>query len=362
MDKKWTSDGLKRQEVKALEELLKALYAQHNTFRELTNHWDGEKAVETLGPALWSPFGVSTRPDLKERIDAIYAECQGKVTRENYRAISTKLTETLTWAKANIPTIDQRRPVEEIKEQWEKARAREAEAKAKQEEFDRTSTVIPAGKRGVIMQICFDNSDAMTDYFDRHHSLETYLLAIISDGREDERGLRNVIDRIPALKAIPFEWHTEKYSMGHGNYLESKTCPETRKHPYEDYEVNCHYEIRYLKTYGKDKKSLAHPEWYQGDLSVSFSSASNNGEPVSEMTIRKNVKMDGIEIVFPTKPERNVIDTLKGYGFRWSQRQGLWYRRYSEGILNNLKEAFPMAKAEGFEHTLNIKETTISMD
>ncbi len=348
---KWTSEGLKKQEVKALDSFLKELSAQHNTFRQLTNRWDGEKTVDSLGAAVWSLFGSNVRPDLKEKVDAIYNECQGKITRDNYAAIVQKLTDTLTWAKSTIPTKDERRPAEELKENWEKARAREAEMKAKQEEFDRTATTIPAGKRGVILQICFDNSDAMTDYFDRHHSLETYLLAIISDGREDERGLRNVIDRIPALKAVSFEWHTEKYSMGHGNYLESKTCPETRKHPYKDHQVNCHYEVRYQPTYrGKDGKAIAHPEWYQGDLSAAFSMASGgNGGPVAEMTIRKNVEMNGIEIVFPAKPERDVIDTIKGYGFRWSQRQGLWWKRYSESLLRSLKNTFPMAKVEGFD-------------
>ena len=354
---KWMSDGLKRQEVKALDALLRELSAQLNTFKQLTNHWDGEKAVDNLGGAVWSLFGGNVRKDLKEKMDAIYEECAGKITRDNYAALSTKLTETLAWAKANIPIKDERRPAEELKEQWENARAREAETKAKQEEFERTATTIPAGKRGVILQICFDNSDAMTDYFDRHYCLETYLLAVISDGREDERGLRNVIDRIPALKAISFEWHTEKYSMGHGNYLESKTCPETRKHPHKDHQVNCHYEVRYMPTYrGKDGKATAHPEYYQGDLSAAFSMASSsggNGGPVSEMTIRKNAAMNGIEIIFPAKPERNVIDTLKGYGFRWSQRQRLWWKRYSDSLLSSLKTTFPMAKVEGFDHDLN---------
>ena len=163
---------------------------------------------------------------------------------------------------------------------------------------------------------------------------------------------------LPAvLKAISFEWHTEKYSMGHGNYLESKTCPETRKHPHKDHQVNCHYEVRYMPTYrSKDGKATAHPEYYQGDLSAAFSMASSsggNGGPVSEMTIRKNAAMNGIEILFPAKPERNVIDTLKSYGFRWSQRQGLWWKRYSDSLLSSLKTTFPMAKVEGFDHDLN---------
>jgi hypothetical protein len=346
---KWTSEGLKRKEVKLLDSVLKDLSSQHNTFKQLTNHWDGEKAVESLAGAVWSLFGGNVRQDLKEKVDAIYAECNGAITPANYSVIFTKLTETLTWAKENIPIKDERRPAEELKANWEKSRAREGEARQSQAEFEKNATVIPAGKRGVSLEVCFDNSDAMTDYFDRHHTLETRLLAIIPDGREDERGLRNVIDRIPALKAVSFEWHTEKYSMGHGNYLESKTCPETRKHPYQDHQINCHYEIRYLKTYGKDGKAIAHPEWYQGDLGASVSMASGSAGSVTEVTIRKNAAMNGIEILFPAKPDRSVIETIKGYGFRWSQRQGLWWKRYSASLLESIKTTFPTATVEGFD-------------
>lgn len=57
------------------------------------------------------------------------------------------------------------------------------------------------------------------------------------------------------------------------------------------------------------------------------------------VTIRKNEERDGIEVLFPTKPEQGIIDKLKGLGFRWSKFQGLWWRRYDENIFQELQKA-----------------------
>ena len=48
------------------------------------------------------------------------------------------------------------------------------------------------------------------------------------------------------------------------------------------------------------------------------------------VVIRHNQAHDGIEVTFASKPALEVRDALKALGFRWSQRQGLWYTRYAE--------------------------------
>jgi len=49
---------------------------------------------------------------------------------------------------------------------------------------------------------------------------------------------------------------------------------------------------------------------------------------VEGVTIRHNEVKNGIEVVFPAKPDQEIRDALKRLGFRWSRRQGLWYVRY----------------------------------
>jgi hypothetical protein len=51
------------------------------------------------------------------------------------------------------------------------------------------------------------------------------------------------------------------------------------------------------------------------------------------ITVRRNIAQDGVEVAFPAKPAQSVIDTLKSHGFRWSFKNHVWYKRYSESVL-----------------------------
>lgn len=46
-----------------------------------------------------------------------------------------------------------------------------------------------------------------------------------------------------------------------------------------------------------------------------------------------NDKLNGVEIYFDSKPEESVRSEMKSAGFRWSQRQGMWYAKQSETTL-----------------------------
>lgn len=68
--------------------------------------------------------------------------------------------------------------------------------------------------------------------------------------------------------------------------------------------------------------------------------------------VRYNVEHDGVEVSFPSKPERAMIDNLKGSQFRWSHRSKVWYHRFSEyhwrvahEIIGVPVAAFPKHKA-----------------
>lgn len=60
---------------------------------------------------------------------------------------------------------------------------------------------------------------------------------------------------------------------------------------------------------------------------------------VDGIEIRKNEEKNGIEIIFPCKPDSAIIETLKSMGFRWSNYQGLWYNKFSESLFNQVKAA-----------------------
>ena len=44
-------------------------------------------------------------------------------------------------------------------------------------------------------------------------------------------------------------------------------------------------------------------------------------------TLLINKKLNGIEVVFESKPAQAVIDSLKANGFRWHKVKKLWYAK-----------------------------------
>lgn len=52
-------------------------------------------------------------------------------------------------------------------------------------------------------------------------------------------------------------------------------------------------------------------------------------ESNEDITVRMNSERNGVEILFNSKPDRSVIDSLKSNGFRWSPRGKLWYAKQS---------------------------------
>ena len=117
--------------------------------------------------------------------------------------------------------------------------------------------------------------------------------------------------------------------MGHGNYLESEVFGTEKQNAYDGRtEVNVWYEIQFNSC---AKSMLAYKD-YPG-----INVATAEPAKVGEATIRKNEEHNGIEVVFPAKPESSVLEALKKLGFRWSRPQGLWYARYSEELLKQVK-------------------------
>jgi hypothetical protein len=46
-------------------------------------------------------------------------------------------------------------------------------------------------------------------------------------------------------------------------------------------------------------------------------------------TVRHNPELNGVEIIFPTRPDAGTLSSLKDSHFRWSQRTKLWYAKFT---------------------------------
>jgi hypothetical protein len=112
----------------------------------------------------------------------------------------------------------------------------------------------------------------------------------------------------------------------------------TEKHDAYDgrTEVNVWYEIR-MNSYAKSMLAYKDYPGTQPMTSAPVQIGEKVDQKVDSVTIRRNEERNGIEVVFPAKPEASVLEALKRLGFRWSRPQGLWYARYSEELLKQVK-------------------------
>lgn len=241
----------------------------------------------------------------------------------------------------NLRVVDKRRTQAEVVEADAQYKRNEDERKAKNAAFvaefckstERIS--IPSGMMAVTLQVCFDDSHSMSDYFHPHASIGTeMLLAIVPKQAKKEAIARKAMAAYPELAKLNWEWNVENYSMGHGNYLESAGVGEMNlleKRGHKAYDgretVVYHYEI----TFDTYNKSILPFRGY-GEQQAEEKPApviESNGKPQMRLNDEKN----GVEILFAAKPEQSTLNSLKCNGFRWSPANRLWYARQNEATL-----------------------------
>jgi hypothetical protein len=300
--------------------------------REITGVVGGKEDTTVL----MTPFTVNKIADeqgYKQDLEAFVKELPAVITTENASPIIQRAREI--WRK-HMPVVDRRRTPEEVTIANAEAIAMQHQRELEQEAW-RTQwckpggpVAIPQGGMAVYLEITFNNSDPMTDYFEFHAQIgEDMLLAIVLKQAQREALARRVLGQYPELCKLGWKWHTENYSMGHGNYLLSDSFGVEKHNAYDGREeVAVCYEVRF-DTYSP--AMLAYKD-YPGIQGAAAESAE-----VGEVTIRRNEELNGIEVVFPTKPDAAVLKALKALGFRWSRPQGLWYGRYSETLMKQVE-------------------------
>ena len=304
----FTSEDLGKIQVNKVKKALGGLSMEGKGFIEKTNRLDENGEVQENESTLYDLFGKRSKAYSRE-FERLFTLFDGKVSRDNLTEFLEEVGKSRAAIKLERPIRDNRKPKEELEERANKFKAVQEEQRQRQEEFDRQSIEIPAGKIGVCLDVCFDDSDIMTDYFHRHSLVERRLLAIVRKQSETERLARKILEQVPDLKDLEFDWHTEKYSMGHGNYLEAIRSHETRDSKAYDgrEEVNCFYEVTF--TYSSSSaREIPHSKYFLGDLTevATKTIGKSNGK-----TIRENTEKNGVEIIFNSRPDDEVLSLLK---------------------------------------------------
>jgi hypothetical protein len=334
----------KKEDFDAIAEELKRPLVLSHYFRQLYGVI-GEKEQSS---DLWSPFTQHPLTDEEGYKTALKAYLDSLpdfqiLTRETAMPFIQQARDI---CKKHMPIEDKRETKEQVLQRKVDVVVIEHERELKIQAWRQKwclpePVAIPEGMMAAYLQIYFNDSNTMVDYFNAHCPIgESMLLAIVPKQAEKQALARHVLESYPELAKLTWEWHTENYSMGHGNYLESEAFGTEKQHAYDGREeVNVWYEIQF-NPYAKDAV-LAYKDYpgTQPGAATPVRSGEKVAQRVDSVTIRRNEEHNGIEVVFPAKPEASVIRTLKSLGFRWSPRGELWYTRFSENLMQRVKQA-----------------------
>jgi len=328
---KWQNSDAGPIQVKRFNEAWGKLSWENRTFVQLSGIVGGEEHRMVMTELC----GREQRPDVaaaEERIGTLYA---WTVTRANASQIIESIAAELKELEKTRPVRDERQTQNVIdenrkaKEEQEKARTRKLELFRQTYGNGQKVTAQP-GEMIVTAQICFDNSDVMTDYFDRHATLsQEFALAVVKKQAQTERLARQALAGVVTggvLAGESFTWNTENYSMGHGNYLEGKgfELPEELKNLRRDV-TRGHWEVTFRRAYSSPVEM---------DAMKGYGSSVPVTDPapiaVDGITITENNEKDGLEIRFSVKPSVNVLESLKAHGWRWSRFSSCWYARRTD--------------------------------
>lgn len=234
------------------------------------------------------------------------------------------------------------------------------------------TVTVPEGMMPITISLKFDNSDSMTDYFDRHAQLgPDFLLGYVPKQAQTQSVVRRLLERYPEFAKIGqttdaagkivdgFHWKTENYSMGHGNYLDGSSfeLPADLQGLQKRYGggkvTNARWQVEFNSTgrFGTDKYLPL--KGYPGVNAGLTATKSNHAEGVmagAAATVTLNAALNGVEIRFPGKPDASVISSLKANGFRWAFRGKCWYKRQSPAAIafaNGLAGVVPATPANG---------------
>jgi hypothetical protein len=190
VEKRLINAKAKKADVRRLKDALHHITRIDLYFRELT----GVIGENEHSAIIFTPFGGSRgkivnveayKKDLDEFLNALpdpVTDIDGTIKRAN------------EIFERHLPVVDSRR----TKEVDERAKATAAQFLADLEEkrltwvdehcYSRTKVSIKEDMMAVYLEITYDNSDSMTDYFDKHHQHgDDMLLAIVKKQAQTER-------------------------------------------------------------------------------------------------------------------------------------------------------------------------------
>ena len=330
----WKNLNAGKIQVKRFNDAFRKLNSEHNTRVELY----GITGVDEHSSCMIEICGRNVRPEVAAAQDRIGQLFNFTLTSKNAADVVTEIEAAIPALVASRPVDDNRRtPDQDAAQKAEFAENQRKQAddeKQKRQVFDSLygsgqALTIPAGSVVVTASLKYDNSDLMSDYFDTHATLSPdYVLLIARKQAETESLARQAVSLFEILRGHEFSWHTEKYSLGHGNYLQSKAF----ELPAELHGCRQRYGAGDV-THGHWEIEFSHASCSTMMALKGYGEAPVPIEPTASaegITVSENTEKAGIEIRFPNKPSDDVLSSLHANGWRWARGSRCWYKRASD--------------------------------
>lgn len=331
MSERWQVGGLDKKATDLLMKTLTELKCKGNTHIELHNHWDGEKVVETRAGPMMSMF-TGPGEDMVDELRKKYCP----VTPLNFPALAEEIAAKMK-EFAKPKEIDLRKPEDNLKAEYEERTKRTEKIMAEENKKDELKKRFNPESSLIVIEYCFDNSDGMSDYYDRCHKIKGWVLKEMPKiKRRDLNVLKREVMKYPSLKSLQWSEHRKDYS----DYGHSITAGIDREMEYNKKIIKHGF---YKVDFGTPKYDGGNEDWPEKPEEAS--KPENKGEEqrisllnTEDFEIRRNIEKNGVEIKFPSKPSTAVLDKLKQNGFRWGRFAGVWYKKYYEGVEEDIKK------------------------
>lgn len=207
---------------------------------------------------------------------------------------------------------------------------------------------VPEGMMAICLQITYDDSDPMSDYSAPHRSYGLpMLLAVVPPQPKTERLARNAISGCTSLNGLKFEWRTENYSMGHGNYLISEWTGN--KIPCRAYNGRTEADTRFEVVFNTRKTEYYPFREYQGKPVTGTHHA-------SPAVMRVNEAKDGVELRYPAGVSPEAVAAMTKAGFRQNRFKTFWYAKRTEQTMTTARQLSLQAETVTLPHAGHLQK------
>jgi hypothetical protein len=200
---------------------------------------------------------------------------------------------------------------------------------------------IPEGCMAVTLCLKFNDTAAQVDHFDYHAPLgcPDFLLLLVKKQPQSECLARKALALCPELQNLDWQWKSERYAGGHGNYLASSYFPtpgELKEHITARKTFGgggpdaVSWEIEFAAPWRGDTLQLWPHKHYGERPPADTPAAMRDGPSSAPITAawRLNQPLNGVEIHFTRRPEDATLAPLRAdRAWRYSGHSKCWYAR-----------------------------------